>query len=59
MKLAAFVSKILVEIPMKSDAQSSTWFGRIVSKCPKHEEDCANICGLLGKAKKIKCRKMK
>ena len=26
---------------------SSSWFGRLLSKCTKHEEDCANFCVLL------------
>ena len=25
-------------------------FGRLLSKCPNHEKDCANFCGLLRKA---------
>ena len=30
---------------------SSSWFGRLLSKCPNHEEDCASFCGPLRKAK--------
>ena len=30
--------------------KSSSWFGRLLSKCIKHEEDCANFCLLLRKS---------
>ena len=35
-------------------AQSSLWFGRLLRKCPNHEEDFANFCGLLRKAELYK-----
>ena len=28
----------------------SSWFGRLLSKCIKHEEGCANFCVLLRKS---------
>ena len=28
----------------------SSWFGRLLSKCTKHEEDCTNFCVLLRKS---------
>ena len=30
--------------------KSSSWFGRLLSKCTKHEEDCANFSALLRKS---------
>ena len=27
--------------------KSSSWFGRLLSECTKHEEDCAKFCVLL------------
>ena len=34
----------------KKFAKSSSRFRRLLSRCPKHEEDCANFCTLLRKA---------
>ena len=33
-----------------SEKHTSSWFGRLLSECTKHEEDCTNFCGLLRKA---------
>ena len=30
--------------------KSSSWFGHLLSKCTKHEEDCVNFCVLLRKS---------
>ena len=30
--------------------KSSSWFGRLLSKCTNHEEDCTNFCVLLRKS---------
>ena len=31
--------------------KSSSWFVRLLSKCTKHDKDCANFCVLLRKSK--------
>ena len=40
----------LSEKHTKFEKKSSSCFGRLLSKCPKHEEDCANFGVLLRKS---------
>ena len=47
--LSLLESSAFLRRPQKF-AQSSLWFGRLLSKCPNHEEDCEKFCGLLRKA---------
>ena len=37
----------LSEKHTKFEKKSSSWFWRLLSKCTKHKEDCANFCVLL------------
>ena len=39
----------LSEKRTKFEKKSSSYFGCLLSKCSKHEEDCANFCVLLRK----------
>ena len=40
----------LFEKHTKFEKKSSSWFGRLLSKCRKHEEDYPNFCLLLRKS---------
>ena len=40
----------LSEKHTKFEKKSSSWFGHLLSKCTKNEEDCATFCVLLRKS---------